>query len=57
MRVGFDKEAHRFYFKYKKGKKESKKLTAQERVEELAQMLGGKKLSESAIAHANQLLN
>ncbi len=34
-----------------------KKLTAQERVEELAQMLGGKKLSESAIAHANQLLN
>ena len=34
-----------------------KKLTVQERVEELAQMLGGKKLSESAIAHANQLLN
>jgi len=34
-----------------------KKLTAQERVEELAQMLGGKKLSDSAIAHANQLLN
>ena len=34
-----------------------KKLTSQERVEELAQMLGGKKLSESAIAHANQLLN
>ncbi len=34
-----------------------KKLTAQERVEELAQMLGGKKISESAIAHANQLLN
>ena len=34
-----------------------KKLTSQERVEEIAQMLGGKKLSESAIAHANQLLN
>jgi DNA repair protein RecN (Recombination protein N) len=34
-----------------------KKLTAQERVDEIAQMLGGKKLSESAIAHANQLLN
>jgi len=30
MRVGFDKEAHRFYFKYKKGKKASKKLSAQE---------------------------
>ena len=34
-----------------------KKLTTQERVEEIAQMLGGKELSESAIAHANQLLN
>jgi DNA repair protein RecN (Recombination protein N) len=34
-----------------------KKLTSQERVEEIAQMLGGKELSESAIAHANQLLN
>ena len=30
MRVGFDKEAHQHYFKYKKPKKESKKLTAQE---------------------------
>ena len=34
-----------------------KKLTTQERVEEIAQMLGGKELSASAIAHANQLLN
>lgn len=34
-----------------------KKLTSQERIEEIAQMLGGKELSESAIAHANQLLN
>ena len=34
-----------------------KKLTPPQRVEEIAQMLGGKKLSESAIAHANQLLN
>ena len=34
-----------------------KKLTVQERVDEIAQMLGGKELSESAIAHANQLLN
>ncbi len=34
-----------------------KKLSKQERVEEIAQMLGGKELSASAIAHANQLLN
>jgi DNA repair protein RecN (Recombination protein N) len=33
------------------------KLSNEERVEEIAQMLGGKKLSASAIAHANQLLN
>ncbi|MDG1042684.1 MAG: DNA repair protein RecN [Flavobacteriaceae bacterium] len=33
------------------------KLSSEERVEEIAQMLGGKKLSASAIAHANQLLN
>tara|TARA_B110000967_G_scaffold209258_1_gene264600 strand:- start:18 stop:1670 length:1653 start_codon:yes stop_codon:yes gene_type:complete len=34
-----------------------KKLSQQERVDEIAQMLGGKELSASAIAHANQLLN
>ena len=34
-----------------------KKLSKEERVEEIAQMLGGKELSASAIAHANQLLN
>ena len=33
-----------------------KKLAADERVVELAEMLGGKELSESAIAHARQLL-
>jgi DNA repair protein RecN (Recombination protein N) len=34
-----------------------KKLSKEERVKEIAQMLGGKELSASAIAHANQLLN
>jgi DNA repair protein RecN (Recombination protein N) len=34
-----------------------KKLSQEERIDEIAQMLGGKKLSASAIAHANQLLN
>jgi DNA repair protein RecN (Recombination protein N) len=34
-----------------------KKLSHEERIDEIAQMLGGKKLSASAIAHANQLLN
>ncbi|NER11067.1 DNA replication and repair protein RecN [Muriicola jejuensis] len=34
-----------------------KKLDAQERVVELAEMLGGKSLSDSAMAHAKQLLN
>ncbi len=34
-----------------------KELNADERVVELAEMLGGKDLSESAIAHAKQLLN
>lgn len=34
-----------------------KKLSDDERVVELAQMLGGKELSDSAIAHAKQLLN
>ena len=34
-----------------------KKLSHEERVDEIAQMLGGKELSASAIAHANQLLN
>jgi len=34
-----------------------KKLTLEERVVELAEMLGGKTLSDSAIAHAKQLLN
>jgi len=34
-----------------------KKLNDEERVMELAQMLGGKELSESALAHAKQLLN
>ena len=34
-----------------------KKLSQEERVDEIAQMLGGKELSVSAIAHANQLLN
>ena len=33
-----------------------KELTADERVVELAEMLGGKELSESAMAHARQLL-
>ncbi|QXP53444.1 DNA repair protein RecN [Cellulophaga sp. HaHa_2_1] len=33
-----------------------KKLTTEERVRELAEMLGGKDLSESALAHAKQLL-
>lgn len=34
-----------------------KSLSPQERVTELAEMLGGKTLSESALAHARQLLN
>jgi len=34
-----------------------KKLSQEERIDEIAQMLGGKKISASAIAHANQLLN
>ena len=34
-----------------------KKLDRNERVEELAEMLGGKDLSDSAMAHARQLLN
>ncbi len=34
-----------------------KKLSPQERVVELAEMLGGKSLSDSAMAHAKQLLN
>lgn len=34
-----------------------KRLTAEERIVEIAQMLGGANLSSSAIAHAKQLLN
>jgi DNA repair protein RecN (Recombination protein N) len=34
-----------------------KRLTSEERVVELAEMLGGKNLSESALAHARQLLD
>ncbi len=34
-----------------------KKLNQEERIEELAEMLGGKVLSDSAMAHAKQLLN
>jgi DNA repair protein RecN (Recombination protein N) len=34
-----------------------KKLNQEERIEELAEMLGGKDLSDSAMAHAKQLLN
>ncbi|HLT50556.1 MAG TPA: hypothetical protein VKZ93_01290, partial [Arenibacter sp.] len=34
-----------------------KLLSKEERVTELAEMLGGKTLSESALAHARQLLN
>jgi len=34
-----------------------KELTVEERVVELAEMLGGKDLSDSALAHARQLLN
>ncbi|MGB7785765.1 MAG: DNA repair protein RecN [Salinimicrobium sp.] len=34
-----------------------KKLEGEERVEELAMMLGGKNISESAVAHAKALLN
>lgn len=34
-----------------------KKLNEEERVRELAEMLGGKTLSDSALAHAKQLLN
>jgi DNA repair protein RecN (Recombination protein N) len=33
-----------------------KKLNADERINELAEMLGGKSVSESALAHAKQLL-
>jgi DNA repair protein RecN (Recombination protein N) len=34
-----------------------KKLSIEERVKEVAEMLGGKDLSDSAMAHARQLLN
>ena len=34
-----------------------KLLTAEERLDEIAQMLGGKKITASAKAHAHQLLN
>ena len=34
-----------------------KELAVEERVVELAEMLGGKDLSDSALAHARQLLN
>ena len=34
-----------------------KKLSNEERVLEIAQMLGGKEVSDSAVAHAQQLLN
>ncbi len=34
-----------------------KELSQDERVVELAEMLGGKELSDSAMAHARQLLN
>ncbi len=34
-----------------------KKLTSEERVKEIAEMLSGKELSESAIIHAKELLN
>ena len=34
-----------------------KKLNEEERIVEIAQMLGGSQLSNSAIAHAKQLLN
>jgi len=33
------------------------KLNSEERIVEIAQMLGGKEMSTSAIAHAKQLLN
>ena len=33
-----------------------KKLNSEERIIELAEMLGGKELSDSALAHARQLL-
>ena len=52
-----------YHFKvYKKDIKEITvtaltKLSKQERVVEIAQMLGGKKVSDSAVAHAKQLLN
>ena len=34
-----------------------KRLNTQERVDEIAEMIGGKRLSDSAIAHAKELLN
>jgi DNA repair protein RecN (Recombination protein N) len=34
-----------------------KRLDQQERIEEIAQMLGGEKILDSALAHAKQLLN
>jgi DNA repair protein RecN (Recombination protein N) len=34
-----------------------KKLSKEERLVEIAQMLGGEQVSDSAIAHAQQLLN
>ncbi|WP_289644687.1 DNA repair protein RecN [Maribacter aestuarii] len=38
-------------------KTDMKKLSSDERIVELAQMLGGKNISDSAMAHARQLLN
>lgn len=40
-----------------KTKTDMKKLSEDERIVELAQMLGGKNISDSAMAHARQLLN
>lgn len=54
------KGAHQFkVYKSDSGNKTTtliKKLTKSERIEELAEMLGGKSISESAIEHAKQLL-
>ncbi|MBT8304946.1 MAG: DNA repair protein RecN, partial [Bacteroidia bacterium] len=36
---------------------EMKKLGEEERIVEIAQMLGGKQVTDSAVAHAKQLLN
>ncbi|MRH99849.1 DNA repair protein RecN [Kriegella sp. EG-1] len=51
---------HYKVFKQEEGSKtntQMRKLTNEERVVELAEMLGGKDLSDSALAHAKQLLN